>query len=119
MAEACFKSADLKQAQSADELSTAQPLPGIASFLHSLVMADIPAAVISNDSSTGIRDFLESHCLSRLFSDIWSSDERIVKPDPAAVKGLCARMKLQPEHCALIGDAETDLKMAKEAGVGD
>ena len=30
---------------------------------------------------------------------------------------LCSRLGLDPEECALIGDAETDLQMAAAAGI--
>ena len=31
---------------------------------------------------------------------------------------LCQRLNLTPERCVLIGDAETDLAMARHAGIG-
>jgi phosphoglycolate phosphatase len=42
---------------------------------------------------------------------------RPLKPDPAAVHGLCSRLGVNPSACALIGDASSDLRMAERAGV--
>ena len=39
------------------------------------------------------------------------------KPNPEAVIELCKKMKSNPAECALISDADTDLKMAKEANI--
>ena len=39
------------------------------------------------------------------------------KPDPAAVHALCAELGIPPQACALIGDANSDLQMARAAGV--
>ena len=49
---------------------------------------------------------------------IWSADDHPCKPDPQAVLELCNRLGLPPQRCALVGDAETDLQMAPEAGIG-
>ena len=78
----------------------------------------VPAAVISNDTRTGIERFLAHHKLSTLFQQNWSADDSPRKPDPEAVARLCTRLSLDPANCALIGDAETDLQMAVDAGIG-
>ena len=38
-------------------------------------------------------------------------------PDPEAIKKLCKIIKLSPCECALVGDADSDLTMAHEAGI--
>ncbi|MFZ9462522.1 MAG: HAD hydrolase-like protein, partial [Vulcanococcus sp.] len=38
-------------------------------------------------------------------------------PDPGAVHGLCAELGLVAQRCALIGDANSDLRMAVAAGI--
>ena len=75
-------------------------------------------AVISNDTADGITRFLTHHQLNDIFAPGWSADDHPRKPDPQAVRSLCQRLNLQPECCALIGDAETDLVMARDAGIG-
>jgi phosphoglycolate phosphatase len=99
--------------------SPAHPLPtaGLSGLLESLSAADVRCAVISNDHLRGIHGFLGQHGLSHHFQAIWSAEHRPCKPDPAAVHGVCASLGIPPERCALIGDANSDLRMARQAGV--
>jgi phosphoglycolate phosphatase len=94
-----------------------QPTPGLQTLLQSLQAAGIACAVISNDDAKGIRAFLIDHDLAAPFSALWSADHQPRKPDPAAVHQLCQSMDVQPADCALIGDANSDLRMADAAGV--
>jgi phosphoglycolate phosphatase len=94
-----------------------QPTPGLTRMLDDLLAAGVRCAVISNDHEDGIRGFLQSHGLRAHFQAIWSADHHPCKPDPMAVLGLCTAMGIQPDKCALIGDANSDLRMARAAGV--
>ncbi len=112
IADVCF--------QLADQALTEQPsplLPGADRVLHELRAAGIRCAVISNDSRQGIERFLQIHGLHPLVSAIWSADDTPCKPDPVAVHRLCEQMQLDHRRCALIGDADSDLHMAREAGM--
>lgn len=95
-----------------------QPTAGLEAMLTRLQLAGVRCAVISNDHRQGILDFLANHDLSDRIEMIWSADDRPCKPDPAAVFSLCAAMGVDPCRCALIGDANSDLRMAQAAGVG-
>ena len=90
---------------------------GLRDWLEQLRAAAIPCAVISNDDVAGIEHFLASHGLEPYFQAIWSAEHRPRKPDPAAVHGLCAELGLAAADCALIGDANSDLRMAVAAGI--
>jgi len=94
-----------------------QPTPGLAPFLASLRQAGIGCAVISNDHEAGILAFLAAHGLQDRFQGLWSADHRPAKPDPRAVHALCAELGVEPSRCALVGDADSDLRMAQAAGV--
>ena len=94
-----------------------QPTPGLRALLQALHAAGAPCAVISNDEAHGIHGFLRDHALSDPFVALWSADHQPRKPDPAAVRQLCHSMGLRPAECALIGDANSDLRMAEAAGV--
>ena len=93
-------------------------LPAAHTMLQSLKDAGVICAVISNDTTDGIQAFLTHHKLTDMFSAVWSADCFPCKPDPAAVHALCAQLNVSVERCALIGDADTDLLMAKRAGIG-
>jgi phosphoglycolate phosphatase len=73
--------------------------------------------VISNDHAEGIQSFLSRHGFEHFFDALWSADHHPCKPDPAAVHGLCRKLKVEPGRCALVGDANSDLRMARAAGV--
>ena len=93
-------------------------LPDAARLLRELAAAGITCAVISNDTTEGIENFLHQHQLNDCISGLWSADHHPAKPDPRAVQGLCSQLGLRVENCALIGDADTDLLMARQAGIG-
>ena len=93
-------------------------LPDAARLLRELADAGIICAVISNDTTAGIQQFLDQHQLNDCISGLWSADHHPAKPDPGAVHGLCSQLKLAVDTCALIGDADTDLLMARQAGIG-
>jgi phosphoglycolate phosphatase len=85
--------------------------------VETLGRAAVACAVISNDDGAGIAAFLASANLTCQFQGHWSADHNPHKPDPAAVHALCASLGVPPNRCALIGDANSDLRMAKQAGV--
>jgi phosphoglycolate phosphatase len=90
---------------------------GLAPLLDSLRREGVRCAVISNDHEQGIRSFMRGHGLGEHFSACWSADHHPRKPDPAAVHALCRKLGVAPDRCALIGDADSDLRMGRQAGV--
>ena len=90
---------------------------GLHGLVNALSGASIACAVISNDDSAGIEAFLASQQLTGQFQAWWSADHSPRKPDPAAVHALCERLGVPAARCALIGDANSDLRMARQAGV--
>ena len=115
LADRCFNSVDQ---QPIGQPESSPLMEHAATVIRQLHAGGVQLAVISNDTRLGIQNFLAHHAVSNLFSDSWSADDTPRKPDPEAVHQLCNRMNLEPEHCALIGDAETDLSMARQAGIG-
>jgi phosphoglycolate phosphatase-like HAD superfamily hydrolase len=96
---------------------TSRTTDGLFAWLEQLRSTSVVCAVISNDDVAGIEHFLASHGLEPFFQAIWSAEHRPRKPDPAAVHGLCAELGLAAADCALIGDANSDLRMAVAAGI--
>ncbi|MEO1003516.1 MAG: HAD-IA family hydrolase [Cyanobacteria bacterium J06638_7] len=91
---------------------------GLHSLLHQLNRAGVACAVISNDERPGIECFLAAENLRGCFQALRSAEQRPRKPDPGAVLALCSELGVEPDRCALIGDANSDLRMAEQAGVG-
>lgn len=95
-----------------------EPTQGLVKFLAELQSHGVICAIISNDHEQGIQAFIARNRLNSLIQAIWSADHRPRKPDPGAVQGLCQSLGIPPGDCALIGDANSDLHMARAAGVG-
>jgi len=94
-----------------------QPTEGLVALLERLHACRVRCAVISNDHEAGIRSFLSNHGLDHFFQGLWSAEHQPAKPFPGAVLGLCEMIGVSPERCVLIGDANSDLRMARSAGV--
>jgi len=92
-------------------------ISGALDLLVSLKKKGVSIALMTNDTKAGIEEFICSNKLEGMFDYLWSAENKPSKPNPKAVIELCKRMKINPLECALISDADTDLKMAKEADV--
>ena len=90
---------------------------GLHELVARLTAAGLRCAVISNDDMAGIEAFLASQSLSQHFQACWSAEHSPRKPDPAAVHALCEELGVPAGSCALIGDANSDLRMAHAAGL--
>ena len=93
-------------------------LSGLLNFLNNLENSQVKCALISNDTKKGIENFLNYNNLENKFSRYWSCEDYPSKPNPNAIKELCRIIKLDPSECALIGDSDLDMQMAKKAGIG-
>ena len=119
LSERVFTQADQQDARRRQEAGghTSTTTEGLIPWLEQLRSAGVVCAVISNDDMAGIERFLASHELEPFFAGLWSAEHRPRKPDPAAVHGLCEQLGVPASHCALIGDANSDLRMAVAAGI--
>lgn len=115
MAETVFARTDALHGQGSERRPA--PTAGLRPLLEALRQAGVRCAVISNDHVDGIEAFLAAHDLAAYVQAIWSAEHQPRKPDPAAVHGLCGELGVAIESCALIGDANSDLRMARAAGV--
>ena len=52
-------------------------------------------------------------------TEIMNTLAGLCKPDPGDVRGLCKQLNLDPSQCALSGDADSDLLMARRAGIDE
>lgn len=115
LSEAVFESTDGLHGSG----STHRPMAtdGLHALVQCLSAADLQCAVISNDEVAGIEAFLASQGLTPYFQASWSAEHTPRKPDPGAVHALCRELGVSANNCALIGDANSDLRMARAAGV--
>jgi phosphoglycolate phosphatase len=115
LAEAVFEATDALHGQGSEHKP--QATESLHALVEQLSAADVLCAVISNDDMAGIQAFLDSARLSAFFQACWSAEQTPRKPDPGAVHALCAELGVPAKACALIGDANSDLRMARAAGV--
>tara|TARA_Y100001968_G_scaffold283592_1_gene282343 strand:+ start:352 stop:1140 length:789 start_codon:yes stop_codon:yes gene_type:complete len=92
-------------------------IKGSLDLLVSLKNEGVCIALMTNDTKAGSEDFISRHNLKGLFDFIWSADNQPSKPNPMAVIELCKKMNLKPSECALVSDADTDLRMARKADI--
>ena len=92
-------------------------IEGAFDLLFSLKNKGVRIALMTNDTKVGIEEFIFENKLEGIFDYLWSSENKPSKPNPKAVIELCKKMNFNPSECALISDADTDLRMAKKAGV--
>ncbi len=92
-------------------------ISGALDLLASLQKEGVSIALMTNDTQAGIEEFISSNKLEGIFDYIWSGENKPSKPNPKAVIELCKKMNFNPSDCALISDADTDLRMSKEAGI--
>ena len=92
-------------------------ISGAFDLLFSLKDHGVCIALMTNDTQAGIEEFVLRNKLEGIFDYLWSAEKKPSKPKPEAVMELCKNMNVNPSECALISDADTDLRMAKKAGV--
>ena len=113
-----FNEVDISLSNQKDNAQKTRTLiPGALDLLVSLKSKGVFIALMTNDTQTGIQDFICRNKLEGIFDYLWSSENKPSKPNPEAVIELCKKMNLHPSTCALISDADTDLRMAKEADI--
>ena len=118
LADEIFDAVDHRHQTTSSAVDSPALLPGAAEVLTELHAAGVVCALISNDTKAGIQGFIDAHQLDDCIADVWSADHLPTKPHVGAVHGLCAKLNLRASDCALIGDADTDLLMARQAGIG-
>jgi len=113
-----FEEVDIFLSNNQDNIQKKRTLiSGAFDLLVALKNNGVSIALMTNDTRAGVDEFIYSNKLEGLFDYLWSAENKPSKPNPKAVIELCKGMKINPSECALISDADTDLKMAKKADV--
>ena len=116
MSQQIFEEVDLSLSKNKTFSECRKPLTsGAFDFLISLKKKGVNLALMTNDTKNGVEEFISVNKLQGFFHYLWSAECQPSKPNPKAVIELCKRINLKPAECALISDADTDLKMAKKA----
>ena len=93
------------------------PYPGIPELLSALKAQGLRLAVYSNKAD-GFSHSLVEHFFPGTFDAILGKRPGVPgKPDPAGLRLLLAELGSAPEESVLVGDGETDIRSARNAGI--
>lgn len=92
-------------------------VPGILNLLRSLERLPVQIGILTADSPAHLQDCLNYYDLrSSMHLTLGSEPGRLSKPALAFYQAACAQLGCPPEQTIMIGDAESDCRMAKSAG---
>ncbi len=75
--------------------------------------------IITSDTETSTQVFLSTMGLEHMVDFLSTRDSKYhKKPHPQAFEAFCSRFSLSPSEVAMVGDTETDMKMARKAKAG-
>lgn len=118
-ATAIVQSAFLKADQDLPRKAPETPLiPGCRELLHRFTDQGVRIGLLSSDVTANLHDFAAYYGLDPYLQVIVGADQGLVKPDPLLMKRTCQRLNVAVENTLMIGDAETDIRMARSAGAG-
>jgi phosphoglycolate phosphatase len=94
------------------------PFPGVEAALDELARGGCRLAVCTNKLEWLSRKLLDALGLTDRFAAICGADTfGVQKPDPAILRGTIARAGGNPETAVMVGDAITDIAVARAAGL--
>jgi phosphoglycolate phosphatase len=88
---------------------------GCIDVLTALSKAGLKLGILSADSTANIQRFVESHQLTEIIQVMIGADQKFKKPDPALFLQACQTLNVEPEFTLMVGDAQVDIEMAKQA----
>jgi phosphoglycolate phosphatase len=108
--------------EQADILLQDQSIPsplfvGSLEVLKSLYDSGVKLGILSADTSERVNNFVRHHqleCYIQLKMGVDNNGPS--KPDPALFHQACQKLCVKPADTLMVGDAPTDMQMAKQAG---
>lgn len=90
--------------------------PGMAEVLDTLETDDIPWGVVTSKPQHLAEKLLsELNLLERAQCLVGAGVTQKIKPDPAPLLYACDLLKIKPQTCVYIGDAQADIEAAQRA----
>jgi phosphoglycolate phosphatase len=97
---------------------TTSAYPGIPELLDQLAVRNIPMAVMSNKPHEMTVEIVSRLLSARPFRIVLGAGNGFpLKPDPAGALFIARELGSHPEHILFVGDSETDLATAVNAGM--
>ncbi|WP_342597061.1 HAD family hydrolase [Cyanobacterium aponinum UTEX 3222] len=91
---------------------------GSLEVLEMLSKKGLKIAILSADTTQGVKDFVENHQLSPYIDFIMGVDGGLSKPDPRLYLQTCQQLGINPLNTLMVGDSQGDIAMAKNAQAG-
>ena len=95
-------------------------LPGIADLLQAIEHKGIKWGIVTNKPrrfTIGLIESMRLNLENRAACIVCGDDAPQPKPSPATLLMACKQMKVKPENCMYVGDAERDVIAGKAAGM--
>jgi len=93
------------------------PYDGILELLNWMAGQNIPMAVFSNKADELSKGLIEAKLPYNFVAVKGMTSEELKKPNPAVALEIAATMGMKPEECLYVGDSDTDMKTANNAGM--
>lgn len=109
----CFDQADRRVMPNAQ---TCPMFAGVGDALQTWSQQGLKIAILSAARQRSVERFIADHQLSPWVDVALGSDQGLSKPDPALYRFTCEKLGVAPSQTLMIGDAQGDITMAKQAG---
>ncbi len=93
------------------------PYPGIPQLLEKLRKAGLLMAISSNKANPYVQQLVAHHFPGVFSAVLGKRDDLPAKPDAASVHYLIERLGAAPASTLYVGDSETDVMAARNAGI--
>ncbi len=101
--------------------ASAAPTPGLRDVLQALHDSRRRVAIVSNNSTEAVRDYLSRHDLSNAFDQVIARydgmNPRQLKPDDHLVRLALQTLDTSPSTTVLLGDSASDIEAGRAVGV--
>jgi phosphoglycolate phosphatase len=111
IAQTAFDQADLALAP---KVSKTPPLEGAIQLLSQLEKASIKVGIVSSDAHSEVAAFVEHYQMPGVDWYYGATEGSSLKTHPDFLKFACQSISAQPGHTLVIGDAASDLALAKQ-----
>ncbi len=94
------------------------PYDGVEELLAALQKRGVPRALVTNKMQDVTDELVHSLFGSYGIDPVIGSDSGYpLKPDPGGAEAAACSLGVHPQRCIFLGDAETDMETAKNAGM--
>ncbi len=111
IAQTAFDQADLALAP---KVSKTPPLEGAIQLLSQLSKAGIKVGIVSSDSYAEVAAFVEHYQLPGVDWYYGAAEDSPLKTHPGFLEFACQSISAKPGHTLVVGDAASDLALAKQ-----